>query len=118
MPGISEVYEQSLLTANTVWRKLTRPVFRPGRTPNLRGPLVRKIPTAAGSGVLQSEWNHRLDEESSIDEPRGGIGVLGGSELSLGGAPLGAPPRPPGLPHFRRRIESVLSDRESVCLKK
>ena len=23
-----------------------------------------------------------------------------------------------GWPHFRRRIESVLSDRESVCLKK
>lgn len=112
MPGISEVYEQSLLTANAVWRKLTRPVFRPGRTPNLRGPLVRKIPTAAGSGVLQSEWNHRPDEESPIDEPRRVIGALSGSELSLGGA------RQPGLPPFRRRIESVLSDRESVCLKK
>jgi hypothetical protein len=54
MPGISELYEQSLLTANTVWGKLTRPVFRPGRTPSLRGLLVRKIPTAVGSGVLLS----------------------------------------------------------------
>jgi hypothetical protein len=64
MPGISELYEhlraepgrawQSLLTANTVWGKLTRPVFRPGRTPSLRGPLVRKIPTAVGFGVLLS----------------------------------------------------------------
>ena len=89
MPGVSEVYEQSLLTANTVWRKLTRPVFRPGRTPSLRGPLVRKIPTAAGSSVLQSEWSHRPDEESSIDEPRRGMGVLSGGELSLGGAHLG-----------------------------
>lgn len=97
MPGVSEVYEQSLLTANTVWRKLTRPVFRPGRTPSLRGPLVRKIPTAAGSRVLQSEWNHRPDEGSSIDEPRRRIGNLSGSELSLGGAPLEAPPRQPGL---------------------
>jgi hypothetical protein len=97
MPGISEPYQQSLLTANTVWRKLTRPDFRPGRTPSWRGPLVRKIPTAAGSGVLQSEWNHRPDEESSIDEPRRRIGVLSGSELSLRGAPLGAPARRPGL---------------------
>jgi hypothetical protein len=54
MPDISELYEQSMLTATTVWRKLTRPVFRPVRTSGLRGPLVRKIPTAAGSGVLQS----------------------------------------------------------------
>jgi hypothetical protein len=59
--------------------------------------ILGKIPTARDSGVLQSEWNHRPDEGSSIDEPRRRIGNLSGSELSLGGAPLGAPPRQPGL---------------------
>jgi len=60
MPGISEPYEQSLLTANIVWRKLTRPVFRPGRAPSWRGPLCVKFP------LLQAPESYNL---SGIIDP-------------------------------------------------
>jgi hypothetical protein len=48
MPGISQLFEQSLLTANTVWRKLARPVFRLGRTSAC---VVPMCPAGAGSGI-------------------------------------------------------------------
>src|SRR5260370_2283975 len=52
MPGVSELCEQSLLPANTVWRKLTRPVSGREGLPACVVPLCLAGRTGSGIGFV------------------------------------------------------------------